>query len=212
MKEYSFLNYIDGDFILIPQPTVTQTRMILPLLSELKNKIAEEKVDLWPVEIDALLFTKYRRYYQKIGDVLKISEVAQIVECDRHQFFVCTEPVIHNNKTQLGISWLEQLLGFSYETKEGQKEQRLTTHDPFLDVVTHALLVFKCKGLEDLYSLNQLNQMCKLAGDLHDAALNKKEFIDENLEIETEDQEFSQIKDETIGKLAALGVEIPGGF
>ena len=40
----------------------------------------------------------------------------------------------------------------------------------------------------------------------------EKEFIDENLEVETEDQEFSQIKDETIGKLAALGVEIPGGF
>lgn len=207
------LNYIDGDFILIPPPTVRVSRQLIPLISEFKAELKNVEFPLWPYEYDAALFHQFRGYYHKMSNLLGIEKYEHLETEYRHCFFICTKPTSHNGTNRLGISLLEQLLGFGYSSESPNPKVAMTTGDPFLDVITHSYLVFKFAGLESLYSLTDLHKMCKLAGDLHEAATNtKKDFVDESLELEPENEDFTRIKSTTVEQLSNLGIEIPENF
>lgn len=207
------LNYIDGDFILVPPPTVRVSRQLIPLISEFKAELKNVDFPLWPYEYDAALFYQFRGYYHKMSDLLGIEKYEHLATECRHCFFICTKPISHNGTNRLGISLLEQLLGFGYSSETSQPKVSMTTGNPYLDVTVYALLAFKIGGLEALYSLDDLHKMCKLAGDLHEAATNtKKDFVDESLELEPENEDFTKIKSATMKQLSQLGIDIPEGF
>lgn len=210
------LNYTDGNFKIVLPPTAFKSRELIIIVGEFKLAISNYSppLNFWPPECDLLVYPKFPFYYKTIAQLLDIERVEELESISRHCFFVGGEPIESEGKMQLGLSQLEKLLGFGYSKKtEDSGSVNLSTGNAFLDIATHALLTFKVTGLEHCYSLDELHRMCKLAGELYDAAENKdKTNVDVNLDSETEDEEFVKIKGRVINQLLAMGVFLPDGF
>ena len=203
--EYIKLNYIDGDFDLIFVPNIKNLKYLFALYLEFKKAIAGEVA--YPMEeSDELLFPKYKNYYLKIGNLLNIREVDKLDVLDRHQFFICTEPITKMIKGKeeriLGLSNLEKLLGYDYpnennnESLNKSNKELPSTGNVILDVMTASLLTFKIPNLENYYTLKELSLMISQAANLQKLAEKGEELEDgdENIEIEEEHPELIKYK------------------
>lgn len=215
--KYVRLDYLGDDFAIIVSPSVKESRKIIFYIEEFKNQIAicDPPINVWPESYDAELFWRFKKFYQKIGKFFDI-EVEQLKEKSRHHFFIGTEPVKIKNNIRIGLSLIEQLLGFDYPKDAAAIEidNLTTTGDPFLDITTHALLIFKVADLNERFSLEDLHKMCKLAGDLQDRATKEdsKQSINNDLDSEPEHEDFIKNKAKIMNTLQSLGITIPAGF
>lgn len=174
---YFRLNYSDGSFVLTIPPSVSKARTLELYNKEFREAISKEQVwefgetlkdkDYEVLEkLEIKLFSKYRNYYSVISDFFEL-DLQSLIYLDRFYFFICTEPVkLDSGEWCRGLSYLEQLLGYSYPNyQDAQDTGGITTGNSFLDIITTTILNFKVAGLEDKYSIFELTKMNKYASE-----------------------------------------------
>lgn len=218
------MNFLDGDFVLIESPSLLDCDRIRAYHLALHQTLTG--LNVFPaLEADAVLYPQFKLYYQKLGNMMN-----PVVDCDRltpesrHEFFVCTEPVEHGEQRLPGLSGLEQLMGFSYNTEAGEEPDK-TTGDINLDILTSVVLSFKGGSgiaLAKRYSRESLVKMCNYAGQLLKSSTEEDDAKDKNksltsrvifkAEVEADDPILVQNREEILAQLRSLNVNPPLGF
>jgi hypothetical protein len=164
MPRFERLDLIDGNFILIEAPSVLKHAKIKALLGELHKELKGLDVSS---DVDLQIYPIFSNFYQQIGDLLTPK-----VNCDmllsesRHSFFVCTDPItIANGEQILGLSRLEQLMGYGYKEGEestGNYDDGPSSGDTLLDAIADSLLIFK-KNAPFMFKHFSLEDVSKIA-------------------------------------------------
>jgi|GEM_PF-3834129 len=145
----------ETDFFLIFPPLCRNYRLVLAYHSEFRGKIAELSALHWH---DETLFSRYRRYYEKLAVLLFPPEltVDALTPHSRHSFFVSEG--LQDNKLEL--SGLQKLLGFQpvNDQSESANTTQLTTGQAYLDIIASMVLleIKAIPWLVDNYSLDEL--------------------------------------------------------
>lgn len=217
------LNYQNGDFRILLKSDIpaSKHRLVRAYLLEMHSAMAGKAA--WPIkEYAESLYRSYTPYYAKIFRLLGIDDFEHLTPSHRHFFLVCTEPV--EEYSRLGLCWLEQLMGFSYEppsepTPATNKAPPPTTGDEALDVFVDLCLIFKKQAplIWQSCSLEECALMCRQANDrMRDPEDTEAgEWIPdaENQELLTpEDGKFAQNKSLIVEKLTAMNLRLPDDF
>ncbi|PHJ64931.1 hypothetical protein VF04_03845 [Nostoc linckia z7] len=213
------LDFIDGDFTLlfksdIPGQLHLQIRAYhLELQQELSG------IPVWPVdEVSAVLYANFGKHYHKITELLKL-DCDRLTDESRHLLLVCSAPVGEGENFRPGLSYLEQLMGYSLEEKPMQSTfigaPPPTTGDYILDVKTDLYLIFKrhAPKLWQTHSLEECALLCKQASERMKDPDEREEFTGWDKKTEVVDDEiFLEKKLYILERLSAIGVIPPEGF
>jgi hypothetical protein len=213
------LDFIDGDFVLlfksdIPAHLHLQIRAYhMELQQELSG------IPVWPVdEVSAVLYNNFGKYFCKVTDLLKL-DCDRLTDESRHLLLVCSAPVGEGENLRPGLSYLEQLMGYSLEQKPQQSAPSSTppptTGDYVLDVKADLYLIFKrhAPQLWQMHSLEECALLCKQASERMKDPDEKEDSTgwDKKAKV-VDDDIFLEKKSEVISRLSAIGVSVPEEF
>ena len=215
---WSRLEFIDGDFQLLFKSDISATHhhKIRAYHLELQQELSGMPV--WPPEeVAAVLYKNFGRYYQKVTELFGV-ECDRLTDESRHLLLVCTQPFGEEENLRPGLSFLEQLMGYSLEKSEVQEptgKPAPTTGDYVLDVKTDLYLIFKrhAPKLWEIHSLEECALLCRQANERMkdpDEADDGKGW-EKKIDV-VDDEDFVSKKEEMILRLSAIGVVPPEGF
>lgn len=207
------LDLLDGDFLLVFEPTLKQAAELTAYHQEFLRRIQQVN-GYWLVDGDSVFFAHYRIYYDKIAARCNPAfDPALLTPSSRHRFFVATNPVEHPEmKGQLlpGVSGLEQLLGYTYHVQKPTKP-RVTSGDNEIDVLALLALLPTSPHLPWLaenYSITDLGKLCKQVSDK-----SREDEVLKELEDEWLQERFDQELAPSVAKqLEDMGIILPEGF
>lgn len=216
---YFRLDYINDDFTIVFPLPINISRKIAAYHQELREKTAG--MNIWPETLDSDIYPEFKIYYDKIAYFFDIKP-EKLNQTSRHKFFIATEPIEYKKQLIPGLSYLEKLLGYDYPTETDETDtstsgdEVITSGDTNLDIIADSLLIFKVAGLENHYSINELAKLCKQANarlkQAEDNAKKDNKGGDENLESETQDEDFIKDKAKIYNWLTNLNIEVPIEF
>lgn len=229
MSRFERLDLINGDFFLVKPPSVLNHAYVRRLQLELHQTI--RIMDVSNPDSDLHIFVIYENYYQKILDIIAPDIKASRIESNsRHSFFVCNLPIIHPNTGEvvLGLSRLEELMGYSYNTIQGNDEHikpvedeeiSPTSGDNITDAIADTLLIFKRTGFKLLETFS-LEELCKInlqaslrmqqSQQSQDSQeLNKSKNIKNDFSISHDSSEVTKPNLEDVRALESLNISIP---
>lgn len=152
----SFFKQMEGEYII----RCEILREIREEMISLLNRAArEEGLPLWPPEnADPWCSELAGCYYQEIAKLLTPQfDPIGLTQYDRHTFFVCSAPEEIEGQTRLGLSRMEELMGFgSVPVREEEPEEEKiegvpSTGKQSLDIIADVTLFFQKKGIADLF-------------------------------------------------------------
>lgn len=178
MKPFHRLDLTDGGFILVEAPTLDRASKIRAYHLELL-KLVQTFDYAYLVQADPVLFANFELYYVAIAALLRPHfDPTTLTPSSRHAFFIATDLMAVDAISSpddptaiLGLSHLEQLMGYSYPepgAKIDPNEIRLTSGDDDCDLVAALQLCFKSSALEMTrrYCRSDLINMLKQAQNL----------------------------------------------
>lgn len=175
----------------------------------------QAEASAYPPQSLESFFSELEPYFQAICDFFSL-KASDICYDSLHSFLVCTKP---RDDGTLGLSYLEQLMGFDYTTNEPIEPPKRSTGDSILDVTTQIALVFKHQSpwfLEN-FSVDDCAKMATLAGqlmqdanDADDAAIKPTTF--EDIGEEVLDPEFLLRGPSILTQLKENGIYPPSAF
>lgn len=133
------LDFQDGDFILVPPPTVARASIIRSYHQELLVRCKDAYMSG-----DRELYPRYKRYYEKVAaQLLPSFDTDRLVPSCRHDFFIGNSVIPHPHlpdKKVLSYSGLERLMGYDHALPQHGDEIALTCGEPSIDI--HALVAY----------------------------------------------------------------------
>lgn len=199
-------------FVTVP---LAQAHVVLAYRDELLS-VARRLKGWWDESYDLQLFSTWGALYGAIAQHCSPPfEPGNLSSRDRHQFFIAKAPIQIGSEWCVGLSDLDEILGYSYPEpgttgKKSNSPPPLTTGNPVLDLVTDICLVFKQSApwLIQSYGVEEARLMLvqgndRLRGEEAIKERNRKHDLERVGVIPTADDPLAKV-------LAQHGITIPG--
>lgn len=152
----SFFKQMEGEYVIRCEILREIREEMIGLLNE---GARAEGLPLWPPEnADPWCSELAGAYYQEISRLLTpCFDPMELTQADRHTFFVCTGPEEVDGLHRLGLSRMEELMGFGVapaqkeDVQESKVEGIPSTGKQSLDIIADVTLFFQKKGISDLF-------------------------------------------------------------
>jgi len=220
---------VEEDFVLLLPENIPLNIHRTVLAYHLELQTAIQGMPVYPPETDSVIYPRYKRYYEKILELICPRIHPDRLSYDsRHAFFIGTDPAPNpdgknSDNLTMGLPQLSILMGYkiSNEKDEATEEEDVvhkpsSTGDSVLDIETDILLIFKSAapyllahhGIENLGKIAmQANARMKESQEKAE-----KQSREEKERSIPEDEAFTQRKPQIVNRLKLMKVPLPDCF
>lgn len=213
------LNNFDFRLIFKHDIPASKHKIVRAYHVELLQRLSESGIDVWPPETAAPRIYNhdiFNLYIKRLFLALDLGlDPDDINPVSLHHFCICTEPT----EERFGLSWLEQLMGFSIAPAappDPNAPQFPTTGDDVLDVKVDLFLIFK-RHAPKLWESHSLEELALMSRQANERMRDPSEETDKDWQdFQPEQQEelplFVTNKDLILTKLQERNIPVPYDF